>query len=102
MEQTENHRRLVLANIARDISTWMVAVRKEKAIYHTLNMFSMDIVKKCLIGECWVPMRDLHILQKALDHGVVRTDKNLIQFQSICVSQFVVINTSLARSLTTA
>ncbi|XP_032512441.2 V-type proton ATPase 116 kDa subunit a 1-like isoform X1 [Danaus plexippus] len=70
LEQTEQHRRLVLANIGRDISTWMVAVRKEKAIYHTLNMFSMDIVKKCLIAECWVPRQDLHILQKALDNGV--------------------------------
>lgn len=70
LEQTENHRRLVLTNIARDISTWMVAVRKEKAIYHTLNMFSMDIVKKCLIAECWVPRKDLYILQKALDNGV--------------------------------
>ncbi|XP_069358262.1 V-type proton ATPase 116 kDa subunit a1-like isoform X2 [Maniola hyperantus] len=73
LEQTENHRRLVLTNIARDISTWMVAVRKEKAIYHTLNMFSMDIVKKCLIAECWVPRQDLHILQRALDNGVVST-----------------------------
>ncbi|XP_075971868.1 V-type proton ATPase 116 kDa subunit a1-like [Anticarsia gemmatalis] len=70
LEQTEQHRRLVLANIARDISTWMVAVRKEKAIYHTLNMFSMDIVKKCLIAECWVPRKDLHVVQKALDDGV--------------------------------
>ncbi|PZC76113.1 V-type proton ATPase 116 kDa subunit a 1 [Helicoverpa armigera] len=70
LEQTENHRRLVLTNIARDISTWMVAVRKEKAIYHTLNMFSMDIVKKCLIAECWVPRRDLTVVQKALENGV--------------------------------
>ncbi|XP_026737115.1 V-type proton ATPase 116 kDa subunit a-like [Trichoplusia ni] len=70
LEQTENHRRLVLTNIARDISTWMVAVRKEKAIYHTLNMFSMDIVKKCLIAECWVPRGDLSTVQKALENGV--------------------------------
>ncbi|XP_045493844.1 V-type proton ATPase 116 kDa subunit a1-like [Colias croceus] len=70
LEQTEQHRRLVLTNIARDISTWMVAVRKEKAIYHTLNMFSMDIIKKCLIAECWVPRQDLPLLQKALDDGV--------------------------------
>ncbi|CAH0703040.1 unnamed protein product [Spodoptera exigua] len=70
LEQTENHRRLVLTNIARDISTWMVAVRKEKAIYHTLNMFSMDIVKKCLIAECWVPRKDLTAVQKALENGV--------------------------------
>ncbi|XP_049869830.1 V-type proton ATPase 116 kDa subunit a 1-like [Pectinophora gossypiella] len=70
LEQTEQHRRLVLANIAKDFNTWMVAVRKEKAIYHTLNMFSMDIVKKCLIAECWVPKTDLHIVSKALDNGV--------------------------------
>ncbi|CAH4038220.1 unnamed protein product [Pieris brassicae] len=70
LEQTEQHRKLVLANIARDLSTWMVAVRKEKAIYHTLNMFSMDIIKKCLIAECWVPKQDLPLLQKALDDGV--------------------------------
>ncbi|KAJ0178642.1 hypothetical protein K1T71_005417 [Dendrolimus kikuchii] len=70
LEQTEQHRRLVLANIARDISTWMVIVRKEKAIYHTLNMFSMDITKKCLIAECWVPRSDIQTVQKALDDGV--------------------------------
>ncbi|XP_026322530.1 V-type proton ATPase 116 kDa subunit a-like [Hyposmocoma kahamanoa] len=70
LEQTEHHRRLVLANIAKDFSTWMMAVRKEKAIYHTLNMFSMDIVKKCLIAECWVPKEDITIVQKALDNGV--------------------------------
>ncbi|XP_028036199.1 V-type proton ATPase 116 kDa subunit a-like [Bombyx mandarina] len=70
LDQTEQHRRLVLTNIAGDISTWMLAVRKEKAIYHTLNMFSMDIIKKCLIAECWVPKSDLYIAQKALDDGV--------------------------------
>ncbi|GBP60820.1 hypothetical protein EVAR_85081_1 [Eumeta japonica] len=70
LKQTEEHRRLVLAGIAHDISTWIVIVRKEKAIYHTLNMFSMDIVKKCLIGECWVPKQDVYIVQKALENGV--------------------------------
>ncbi|KAJ2952239.1 hypothetical protein O0L34_g4515 [Tuta absoluta] len=70
LEQTEQHRRLVLTNIAKDFNTWMMAVRKEKAIYHTLNMFSMDIIKKCLIAECWVPKGDVHIVQKALDNGV--------------------------------
>lgn len=40
-----------------------------KAIYHTLNLFNMDVTKKCLIGECWVPINDLPIVRKALTEG---------------------------------
>ena len=48
-------------------------VRKMKAIYHTLNMFNMDVTKKCLIGECWVPVNDLAGVRKALADGGVCT-----------------------------
>lgn len=40
-----------------------------KAIYHTLNLFNMDVTKKCLIGECWVPVNDLPVVRKALTDG---------------------------------
>jgi V-type H+-transporting ATPase subunit a len=46
-------------------------VRKMKAIYHTLNMFNMDVTKKCLIGECWVPVEDLQAVRQALAEGSV-------------------------------
>jgi len=46
-------------------------VRKMKAIYHTLNMFNMDVTKKCLIAECWVPVQDLAGVRKALADGGV-------------------------------
>lgn len=47
-------------------------VRKMKAIYHTLNLFNMDVTKKCLIGECWLPVKDRYIVQQALSDGSVR------------------------------
>lgn len=40
-----------------------------KAIYHTLNLFNMDVTKKCLIGECWVPVNDLPVVRKSLTDG---------------------------------
>lgn len=34
----------------------IVKVKKEKSIYHTLNMLSLDVTKKCLVGEGWCPV----------------------------------------------
>lgn len=31
-------------------------MRKEKSIYHTLNMLSLDVTKKCLVAEGWSPV----------------------------------------------
>lgn len=46
-------------------------VRKMKAIYHTLNLFNMDVTKKCLIGECWVPLNDVPFIRQTLADGGV-------------------------------
>jgi V-type H+-transporting ATPase subunit a len=44
------HSSLILTEIQ------MVQLKKEKAIYHTLNMFSLDVTKKCLVAEGWSPV----------------------------------------------
>lgn len=41
-------------------------VRKMKAIYHTLNLFNVDVTKKCLIGECWIPTKNLNVVSNEL------------------------------------
>nr|XP_023024083.1 V-type proton ATPase 116 kDa subunit a [Leptinotarsa decemlineata] len=69
LNQTRDHRQRVLVSVAKELQNWSIMVSKMKAIYHTLNFFNMDVTKKCLIGECWVPSNDIPIVQKALADG---------------------------------
>ena len=47
-------------------------VKKIKGIYHTLNMFNLDMTKgRCLIAECWCSVEDLDEIQRALTRGTV-------------------------------
>lgn len=69
INQTNDHRQRVLINAARSYNEWSIIVKKLKAIYHTMNLFNIDVSQKCLIGECWVPTADLHLLQTAVDEG---------------------------------
>lgn len=50
------HRSNLLRAISFEFEQWNLLVKKEKAIYHTLNMLSFDVTKKCLVGEGWCPI----------------------------------------------
>ncbi|KAG1362468.1 V-type proton ATPase subunit a3 [Cocos nucifera] len=41
-------------------------VRREKSIYHTLNMLSLDVTKKCVVAEGWSPVFATSQVQDAL------------------------------------
>ena len=69
ISQTNDHRQRVLSAAAKNIKMWFVKVRKIKAIYHTLNLFNIDVTTKCLIAECWIPTGDLSAIQMALRRG---------------------------------
>ncbi|XP_055585817.1 V-type proton ATPase 116 kDa subunit a 1 isoform X2 [Uranotaenia lowii] len=83
LNQTQDHRSRVLLTVAKELSRWRIMVKKMKAIYHTLNLFNMDVTKKCLIGECWVPVLDLPIVQKALSDGSAAVGSTIPSFLNV-------------------
>lgn len=41
-------------------------VRREKAVYHTLNKMNVDVTSKVLVAEAWVPSVAKPDVQRAL------------------------------------
>ncbi|KAL0133301.1 hypothetical protein PUN28_000806 [Cardiocondyla obscurior] len=83
LNQTQDHRQRVLHNVAKEIPNWSIMVRKMKAIYHTMNLFNMDVSKKCLIGECWMPIADLATVQNCLTEGSRQCGSSIPSFLNV-------------------
>lgn len=64
-----SHRGSLLQNISDQFEQWNLIVRKEKSIYHTLNMLSIDVTKKCLVAEGWSPVFATKQIQDALERA---------------------------------
>ncbi|XP_054084333.1 V-type proton ATPase 116 kDa subunit a 1 [Zeugodacus cucurbitae] len=83
INQTADHRNRVLVSAAKILPAWTIMVKKMKAIYHTLNLFNMDLSSKCLIGEGWVPSCDLPIVRDALARGSAKVDSTITSFLNV-------------------
>ncbi|KAI9470042.1 MAG: V-type ATPase, V0 complex, 116kDa subunit family [Benjaminiella poitrasii] len=66
LSTTNQTRRSELIKVSENVTAWTTIVRKEKAIYHTMNLFNYDVNRKCLIAEGWVPTNDIPLVQQAL------------------------------------
>jgi len=55
-----------LTAIGRSLAAWMVIIKKEKAVYQTLNKFSYDHQRKTLIAEAWAPTNALGLIKSTL------------------------------------
>jgi V-type H+-transporting ATPase subunit a len=55
-----------LTQIARSLAAWMVIIKKEKAVYQALNLFSYDHARKTLIAEAWCPTNSLPLIKSTL------------------------------------
>lgn len=58
--------------VEKRISSWVHLVEKEKAIYHSLNMFNYDAGRKCLIAEGWCPTAATDDMLQALHRATVQ------------------------------
>ncbi|TDG47003.1 hypothetical protein AWZ03_006584 [Drosophila navojoa] len=83
INQSADHRSRVLSSAANHLARWTIMVKKMKAIYHTLNYFNPDVTGKCLIGEGWVPVRDLPTVQQALSRGAKISESTIPAFMNV-------------------
>uniref|UniRef100_A0AAQ5ZQR6 V-type proton ATPase subunit a n=1 Tax=Amphiprion ocellaris TaxID=80972 RepID=A0AAQ5ZQR6_AMPOC len=80
LHRTEEYLRQVLQKASESAYTWVVQVKKMKAIYHILNLCSFDVTNKCLIAEVWCPVSDLANLRGALEEGSRKGDATVPSF----------------------
>ncbi|GAD94436.1 vacuolar ATPase 98 kDa subunit, putative [Paecilomyces variotii No. 5] len=66
LRNTKNTLDAELTQIARSLAAWMIIIKKEKAVYNTLNKFSYDQARKTLIAEAWCPTNSLPLIKSTL------------------------------------
>ncbi|GER42280.1 v-type proton ATPase 116 kDa subunit a isoform [Striga asiatica] len=71
------HRSNLLQSIGEQFEQWNFLVRKEKAIYHTLNMLSIDVTKKCLVAEGWSPVFATNEIQDSLHRATLDSNSQV-------------------------
>ncbi|KAL5716857.1 V-type proton ATPase subunit a1 [Ranunculus cassubicifolius] len=71
------HRNKALSEVGFQLRQWIIRVRKEKAVYDTLNMLNFDVTKKCLVGEGWCPIFAKPQLQEALQRATIDSNSQV-------------------------
>lgn len=69
----ERQREAVLQTVAANLEAWTRQVKREKAVYHTLNKLSVDVTRKVLVAEAWCPVSGIPRVQQALQQATQRT-----------------------------
>ncbi|XP_024530911.1 V-type proton ATPase subunit a3 [Selaginella moellendorffii] len=72
-----SHRDTVLAGISYQLDFWILMVQREKAVYHIMNKFNMDVTRKCLVAEAWCPTENKTQVQEALMRATVDSNSQV-------------------------
>ncbi|CAD5215997.1 unnamed protein product [Bursaphelenchus xylophilus] len=81
--KTLEHRERVLHAAALNVKTWEIQVLKLKSVFHTLNMFNIDVTEKCLIAECWIPTCELQHVRGCLEYATDLSGSNVASILNI-------------------
>ncbi|XP_024969229.1 V-type proton ATPase subunit a3-like [Cynara cardunculus var. scolymus] len=73
----KHHWSSVVQAIGLQFEQWNTMVKKEKSIYHTLDMLSFDVTKKCLVAEGWCPVHATSQIQKALLRATIDSNSQV-------------------------
>jgi V-type H+-transporting ATPase subunit a len=66
LTNTKSLRENELKIVASSLDEWSINIKKEMAIYHTLNLFNYDMNRKALIAEGWCPSNCIGQIQSSL------------------------------------
>ncbi|KAI5656121.1 hypothetical protein M9H77_24914 [Catharanthus roseus] len=72
-----HHQATVLQAIGCEFEQWNLMVKQEKSIYHVLNMLSLDVTKKCLVGEGWCPISATNQIKNALQRAALDSNSQV-------------------------
>lgn len=71
------HTENALSAAAAELDAWDEMVYREKSIYHTLNKLSVDVTRKVLMGEAWVPAAERHVVQNILHEAAMKANTSI-------------------------
>ncbi|KAK4276538.1 hypothetical protein QN277_014675 [Acacia crassicarpa] len=71
------HRSTLLQTIGFYFEQRSLLVKKQKSIFHTLNMLSIDVTKKCLVAEGWSPVFATNKSQVALHRATMDSNSQV-------------------------
>ena len=66
-------KRKLLEPLVTDIVPWLFLVRREKAIFHAMNMCNMDVGRNCLIAQGWCPKKAIGEVLESVDIATKRS-----------------------------
>ncbi|XP_077377237.1 V-type proton ATPase 116 kDa subunit a isoform X2 [Festucalex cinctus] len=80
LRRTEDYLKQVLIKASESVNTWVIQVKKMKAIYYILNQCSFDVTNKCLIAEVWCPVDELPTLRRSLEEASRKSGSTVPSF----------------------